>query len=679
MVAHGGVRTGARRLRTIGTMDSSWPAGRTRNGTGPTCNRARTTPGPAAAATPSRSLSGSRVPAAGGTLTLQIELVDTQLPARRSSRCRSTVTSTAQRFAPAAAMPRSRAGRPGEARSAGDPVPTHRAQGRHERPDHHDAFREAGSLRQPRVPGSRGHRAGPAGERSSRAQILPGLQGSRRQALPVRPAVRPDHLGGASCRAEGRAGPPGTCRSALERRWWSCRSPMTARKRRFRSRSRPEARRSPQSFPIKPQRKLTVYILPHSHTDIGYTEIQTDIEEKQVNNLLQGIAYARRTADYPEGARFVWNVEVLWAADLYLQRLSRPSARDFLEAVKRGPGRAERHVFERADRPLPPGGAGAPVPLRDAARPSRRGVPIDSAMISDVPGYTWGTVTAMAQAGIKYFSAAPNYFDRIGDILVKWENKPFWWVGPVGKEQGAGLDPVPGLRHVAHRSASCRRVRRGLPGRAGEDGLSLRHRLRPLDRPWRQRRARPGDLRVRARTGTRAMPGRGSSSPTSEAFRAFERATARQLPGCAATGRPTGKTARARRRRDRAEPRQRRPARPGGNALGHARPGELSGRRVRGGLEQRAALLRAHLGRPLQHHRAGQSRTQRAVGDQAVLTPTQANLQSRELLVRRWRSGRAPATPTVGQHRSWMSSTPLLAADRAGRSCRAGSPSAATA
>ena len=78
---------------------------------------------------------------------------------------------------------------------------------------------------------------------------------------------------------------------------------------------------SAQIVTIKPVRKLTVYILPHSHTDIGYTEIQTAIENKQVNNLVEGIAYARQTASYPEGARFVWNVEVLWAADLYLQRL----------------------------------------------------------------------------------------------------------------------------------------------------------------------------------------------------------------------------------------------------------------------------------------------------------------------------------------------------------------------
>jgi hypothetical protein len=79
-----------------------------------------------------------------------------------------------------------------------------------------------------------------------------------------------------------------------------------------------------------------IYILPHSHTDIEYTTIQTDICEKQVDNLLQGIAEAKRTAGYPEGARFVWNVEVAWAADLFLQRLPKPAQDGFFQAVKRG-------------------------------------------------------------------------------------------------------------------------------------------------------------------------------------------------------------------------------------------------------------------------------------------------------------------------------------------------------
>jgi hypothetical protein len=182
----------------------------------------------------------------------------------------------------------------------------------------------------------------------------------------------------------------------------------------------------------KPVRQLTVYILPHSHTDIGYTAIQTDIEKRQVQNLVDGIAHAERTQDYPAGARFVWNVEVLWAADLFLRRLDDSQRARFVAAVKRGQvALCGMYLNELT-------GLCRPEELvrlfRFATQLSEQaGQPIDAAMISDVPGYTWGTVTAMAHAGIKYFSTAPNYFDRIGTILREWENRPFWWVGPDGR------------------------------------------------------------------------------------------------------------------------------------------------------------------------------------------------------------------------------------------------------
>jgi alpha-mannosidase len=185
---------------------------------------------------------------------------------------------------------------------------------------------------------------------------------------------------------------------------------------------------------LKPVKKLTVYITPHSHTDIGYTEIQTAIERKQVQNLLDGMAAARRTADYPPGARFVWNVEVLWVADLYLHRLSEPQRAEFFEAVKKGQVVLNGMYLNELT------GLCRPEELIRLFRFStelaeRTGVPIDTAMTSDVPGQTWGTVTAMAQAGIRYFSTAPNYFDRIGTILREWENKPFYWLGPDGRSK----------------------------------------------------------------------------------------------------------------------------------------------------------------------------------------------------------------------------------------------------
>ncbi|MFA5814748.1 MAG: polysaccharide lyase family protein [Bacteroidales bacterium] len=200
---------------------------------------------------------------------------------------------------------------------------------------------------------------------------------------------------------------------------------------------------------IRPVKKMTIYILPHSHTDIGYTEIQTAIEKKQVQNLVDGIKYAKQTAGYPEGARFVWNVEVTWAADLYLSRLGEEAKKDFFEAAKNG------QIFFNGMYLNELTGLCRPEELLRLFKYSTElakttGQTIDAAMISDVPGYTWGTVTAMAQAGIRYFSVAPNYFDRIGDILVKWENKPFWWISPSGQEKVLVWIPLKGyaLSHM---------------------------------------------------------------------------------------------------------------------------------------------------------------------------------------------------------------------------------------
>jgi alpha-mannosidase len=185
---------------------------------------------------------------------------------------------------------------------------------------------------------------------------------------------------------------------------------------------------------LRPVRKMTIYILPHSHNDIGYTEIQTNVEKKQLNNLLTGIDYAQRTKDYPAGARFVWNLEGLYAADLYLHRMDEGQKNAFFAAVRDG-GVALNGMYLNTLT-----GLCRPEELLQLFHYStglsqQCGVTTDAAMISDVPGYTWGTVAAMAQAGIKYFSAAPNNFDRIGDILEQWEDKPFYWVSPSGKEK----------------------------------------------------------------------------------------------------------------------------------------------------------------------------------------------------------------------------------------------------
>lgn len=185
---------------------------------------------------------------------------------------------------------------------------------------------------------------------------------------------------------------------------------------------------------IEPVRKVQIFILPHSHHDLGYTDLQAHVEEKQMANISKGIELARNTANYPPGARFVWNLEVLWGADLFMRTKPQPEREELISAVKKGwIGLNGMYANELT-------GLCRPEELLQLFRYSTElgnqcGVHVDSAMISDVPGYTWGTVSAMAQAGIRYFSAAPNFFDRIGTFMVEWQDKPFWWVSPSGNER----------------------------------------------------------------------------------------------------------------------------------------------------------------------------------------------------------------------------------------------------
>jgi hypothetical protein len=189
-----------------------------------------------------------------------------------------------------------------------------------------------------------------------------------------------------------------------------------------------------RTIALKPVRPLEIFLLPHSHVDIGYTALQTDVEKKQNSNIETGLRLARATANYPEGARFKWNVEVLWPVENYLRDCSPQKREEFIEAVRSGEIGLDAFYGNILT------GLCRPEELLNLMSYATRlskvcGTPIESAMISDVPGYTWSTVSAMVLAGVKYFSFAPNYFDRMGGTMKEWQNRPFWWKSPDGLQR----------------------------------------------------------------------------------------------------------------------------------------------------------------------------------------------------------------------------------------------------
>ena len=120
----------------------------------------------------------------------------------------------------------------------------------------------------------------------------------------------------------------------------------------------------------------------------------------------------------------------------------------------------------------------------------RCGVKVETAMISDVPGYTWGIVPALAQAGVKYFSIGPNFGDRIGRTMTTWADKPFYWVAPDGRQKVLCWVPYMGYAPGPHRTTSWTRSVPERVARTGEGRLSLRHRAICVG-TWAATTARP--------------------------------------------------------------------------------------------------------------------------------------------------------------------------------------------
>ncbi len=198
-----------------------------------------------------------------------------------------------------------------------------------------------------------------------------------------------------------------------------------------------------KNLTIAGARRWKLYFLPHSHVDIGYTHTQDDVMKLQWRNFDRALELIDRTANYPEGSRFKWNAEVTWALMGYLDHYKGTERYDklvhaiqngtfgvdaSLGSILTGISKQEElmHMFD------------------DAHRISKiTGVEVNSAMMSDVPGQSWGLTTAMAQNGVKYYSPAPNYVplygkmgnDRAAQLHVKWGDKPFYWKSQSGTDK----------------------------------------------------------------------------------------------------------------------------------------------------------------------------------------------------------------------------------------------------
>ncbi|WPU92201.1 glycoside hydrolase family 38 C-terminal domain-containing protein [Mucilaginibacter sabulilitoris] len=205
------------------------------------------------------------------------------------------------------------------------------------------------------------------------------------------------------------------------------------------------------SIMVPALRQWTVYIYPHSHVDIGYTNTQANVETIHRRNLINGIELAKKTANYPKDSRYLWNPEVLWPVERFLKRATPDQKQYIIDAVQKGylhldasyvntntSAAADEEMFEFLGH------------SRELEKLTER--KIETYVQVDVPGMSWGIVPVAARQGIKYILAMNNGSDRVGRS-TKMSFKPFWWKGPDGKSKILFLQPgnyTPGERAKGH-------------------------------------------------------------------------------------------------------------------------------------------------------------------------------------------------------------------------------------
>lgn len=191
---------------------------------------------------------------------------------------------------------------------------------------------------------------------------------------------------------------------------------------------------------IQPVIHRDIYLVHHSHNDIGYNALQAEVEKRQNKNIRDALDLIDRTKDYPADSRFKWNIESLWAVENFLGKCSETDKQRFIAAVKNGSIALSANYANILTGLCTPEEMDWILEYADSLR-KWYGLPIHTAMQTDIPGMSWSMVDAYARNGVRYLSQGPNYMpdlpdlgDRIGGTLRAQGDKPYWWKGTTGKD-----------------------------------------------------------------------------------------------------------------------------------------------------------------------------------------------------------------------------------------------------
>lgn len=184
---------------------------------------------------------------------------------------------------------------------------------------------------------------------------------------------------------------------------------------------------SQQKVELNPVKEWTVYLVQHSHTDIGYTRQQSEILAEHLRYIDDALDYCDQTDHYPKESQFRWTCEITWTVREYINSRPKEQVDRLLKRIQEG--RIEvagmfLNFSEIVDE------TALAIQLQSLKTFKENGIDVTTAMQNDVNGIAWCMPDMYENTGVKYLTMGIH-----AHRARKPFNKPtsFWWESPSGK------------------------------------------------------------------------------------------------------------------------------------------------------------------------------------------------------------------------------------------------------
>jgi len=169
-------------------------------------------------------------------------------------------------------------------------------------------------------------------------------------------------------------------------------------------------------------KRWEIFLINHSHIDIGYTDRQEVIADYHAQFVGQAVRYATERPGFRFTCEGFYQVEQFWKTATEGQKQA------FLAAARKGDIELSAFYFHLTEL-LDEGH------LRDTLKPAQafaaeHGLPLEVAMACDVNGFSWAMADALYDAGVRYLSTNINYHH--GGYPFNRPLTAFYWETPKG-------------------------------------------------------------------------------------------------------------------------------------------------------------------------------------------------------------------------------------------------------